>query len=84
MAARYDDIADWFDQGWTDAKAYMIVWCDEFDYEDYPAYYDDEESAQTALNTPGVQQRAMECYDLNSDKDAQMNLPRAWALKRNK
>lgn len=84
MATSYEQISEWFDMGWTDAKLYMIVWCDEYDHSDYPVYYDDEESAQLALNNPGSMQRAMECYNLEYDKDSQMNLPRAWALKRNK
>lgn len=83
MAAGYDDIAEWFDWGHSAEKAYMIVWCDMFDYDDYPAYYEDKEAAQAALDNDSDMQRAMECYDLASDRDTQLDITRAWALRRN-
>lgn len=80
-AATVHTISTWFDYGVADKAQYMIVWCDDFDYSDYPAYYPDEQSAQTALNHPSSTQRAMECYDLRTDKQEQLNLRRAWALR---
>ena len=80
-AATVSTISTWFDYGVADKAHYMIVWCDDFDYSDYPSYYPDEQSAQTALNHPSSMQRAMECYDLQADKQEQLNLRRAWALR---
>ena len=80
-AATVSTISRWFDDGVLLNRRYMIVWCDDFDYEDYPAYYPDDESAQNALDNPSSMQRAMECYDLMADKQDQLNLRRAWALR---
>lgn len=71
-------------QGKKEGKAYMIMWCDTFDYGNYASYYDNEEQAQFALDNPDSMQRAMECYDLKGDLEKQIAMPRAWALKRRK
>lgn len=80
-AASVSILNNWFDDGVKMQRRYMIVWCDDFDDEYYPAYYADDQSAQNALDNPSSMQRAMECYDLQADKQEQMNMTRAWALR---
>lgn len=81
MTTTAENIGGWFDRGVANNEAYMIVWCDTYDYEDYPAYYDSREEAQKALDKPGNMQKAMECYDLSKSKAAQLALARSWALR---
>lgn len=56
-------IRGWF-QSAKEEDQYMIVWCDSYDYSDYPAYYDSRERAQYALNNPSSMQRAMDDFAL--------------------
>lgn len=82
MGTTRTDLGNWFDQGVADDKAYMVVWCDTYDYSDYPAYYGSREDAQQALDKNGQNmQKAMECYDLRKSKAAQLALARSWALR---
>lgn len=81
-AASFSTISNWFDKGKDAGNAYMIVWCDNYDMDDYVSYHEEKEWAQWALDHPDPMQRAMECYDLKADKDTQMNMRRAWALTR--
>lgn len=75
-------IGGWFDRGVADGKAYMVVWCDTYDWSDYPAYYGTKEDAQEALDKDGQNmQKAMECYDLRKSRLAQLTQARAWALR---
>lgn len=82
MPTTQSDLGRWFDRGVADGEAYMVVWCDTFDYSDYSAYYGSREEAQQALDKDGQNmQKAMECYDLRKSKEAQMEQRRAWALR---
>lgn len=74
-------IGDWYDQGVAKGSAYMVVWCDTFDYEDYPAFYEDQEQAQRAIDNPSSMQKVMEVYDLRGDRTKQLGLSRCWALR---
>ena len=38
MGTPLSDISRWFDQGLAKGKAYLIIACDTFDYEEYPVY----------------------------------------------
>lgn len=82
MAATRAEIAGWFDRGVKEGGAYMIVWCDDYDYTDYPSFYADKDLAQKALDMPSSMQRAMECYELDPAKKAeQLAMHRCWALR---
>lgn len=81
MAATKTDLIVWFRQGVEDGYQRMIVWCDTFDYDDYPEYSDrtgqllrDYVDAKKA--NPMTQ--LMEVYDLTADMDAQMSESRAF------
>lgn len=74
-------IAAWYDEGVKDGKAYMVVWCDTYDWSDYPACFDNREETQRAINSPSSMQKVMEVYDLNGDREAQLGMYRCWALR---
>lgn len=80
MAASRSTISGWFDRGVAQGSAFLIVWCDDYDYTDYPGYYKDAEEAQKQLDSPSSMQRAMEVYDLNQPRGPQLKLSRCWAL----
>lgn len=84
MATTRAEITTWYDKGVRDGKAFMAVWCDTFDWDDYPVYYDTEEAAQKAIDNPSSMQRVMEVYDLKGNSNApddQIDSHRSWALK---
>lgn len=81
MMTTRNEIAAWYDRGAKEGKSYMVVWCDEYDWSDYPAYYDTQDEAQKAINSPSSMQRVMEVYDLNGDPVTQLGLSRCWALR---
>lgn len=84
MATTKNEIRQWFVEGVNDKKAFMAVWCDTYDYEDYPSYYDNAAEAQRAINSPGSMQKVMEVYSLTEDhqeRERQLNLHRCWALR---
>jgi hypothetical protein len=82
MTASVAEISGWYDRGVKEGAAYMIVWCDTYDWEDYPAYFTDRHDAQEALNKPASMQRAMECYDLRGDREEQLTPGTyTWALR---
>lgn len=58
----------------------MVVICDTYDHEDYPAYFDTADAARSKMKYPGDMQRVMECYDLEASKSEQMKLRRCFAL----
>ncbi len=76
MTTTSDEIRSWFDCGVKHGHAYMVVWCDTFEWSDYPAYHDTEEAAQRDVNTNGQNmKRLMEVYDLRKPRDAQIGDP---------
>lgn len=84
MATTMNMIRRWFVEGVKDKNAYMAVWCDTYDYEDYPAYYNSRREAQHAINNPSSMQKVMEVYALTSDRqvrEAQIQSHRSWALR---
>lgn len=83
MATTVDEIREWFARGVAEGAEYMIVWCDTFDYEDYPDYYPDRAATQEALNEGHLRnmQKAMEVYDLRADREEQLGMSRCWALR---
>ncbi len=84
----YDEISGWYDAGVKDNMAYMLVFCDTFDWSDFPVYAEDAAHALRILHDPtygkGNMQELMECFDLSMDKDSQMNERRAMHLPKGK
>lgn len=58
----------------------MVVLCDTFDWTDYPAYFDTEDTARRAIMHPPNMAKVMECYDLQAEKSDQMAKARSMAL----
>lgn len=80
MAATREDIEGWFKHGVNIGSRYLVVICDTYDYTDYPEYFPNEKDAIAKMRYPGELQKVMECYDLQADRETQMNAPRAMAL----
>lgn len=80
MAASREDIRNWFRRGARAGHAYMLVICDQFEWEDYPVFVDTAEEASKKKRAPGAIQKAMEIYDLRAAEDAQLAMHRCWAL----
>lgn len=79
-AATYNEIRSWFDRGAKDGRAYMVVWCDTYDYTDYPSYHDTAADARFDIAHPNSMAKVMEVYDLREDRDSQLNQRRCWSL----
>lgn len=62
------DLEEWYNRGVEDKKAYMIVVCDTFDYEDFPVYLGAGESVNAEVSkrsNASQMSRVMEVYDLS-------------------
>lgn len=74
MATTKADIRQWFERGVEEGHDYMIVVCDTFDHEDYPAYaMKNTFPAQERHYRTASMQRIMEVYDLHQDMEEQLN-----------
>lgn len=81
MAATKNDLIRWFKEGVEAGVARMVIWCDTFDYGDYPVYTNltgQELMDWTQKENGQNMKRLMEVYDLTADMDAQMNERRAF------
>jgi hypothetical protein len=79
MAATKHDLRLWFDEGQRLGAAYMIVVCDTFDWEDYPAYCLASGFAEKYRHyVCANMQKIMEVYNLSTDREKQMSERRAW------
>ena len=71
----------WFNKGVADKQHYMLVYCDTFDYGDYPVYAKDAKEFWEKLESESLSehnmQRLMEVYDLTLDRDNQLDEERA-------
>lgn len=76
------EISRWFDDGVAQKATHMIVVCDTYDHEDYPAYCtsDDHAIERHHYYTHAAMQRVMEVYDLRMDKEKQLNTHRVFNL----
>lgn len=68
-----EDIKNWYKRGIQEGKKYMIIWCDIFDYEDYPEFYDSRKGAIASRDNPEAMQKYIESYNLSEDIDVQIN-----------
>jgi len=74
------EISSWFDAGVKRGARHMLVICDSFDHEDYPAYTDTDADCRAKYEAPGSMQHVMEVYDLTADKAVQLAMPRVFNL----
>ena len=76
-------ISNWFDEGKEQQSEYMIIVCDEFDWEDYPVFVDkiNFQVKYNELDNKNMQ-KIMEVYDLQKDKEQQLNIHRVFNLPR--
>ena len=72
-----DDVKQWFDKGVADGQRFMLVYCDTYDYEDYPIYAKDAPEFWKILGSDRSMQKLMEVYDLTLNEDNQLDEPRA-------
>ena len=74
------DLRAWFEQGKRDGADYMIVVCDQFDWEDYPAFVMPEQDIHDRISYYRISpmQQIMEVYDLRQDRDEQLNEVRSF------
>ncbi len=74
MGTTKADIRRWLEAAKTKGATHLVVVCDTFDYEDFPAHVmpgeDPKERAEQERNT-GMQ-RVMEVYALHLDWEAQL------------
>lgn len=70
----------WFDRGVKDSATHMIVVCDTFDHDDYPAYVSKDENIHDRISYYRLapMQMVMEVYDLSMDRDEQLSTPRVY------
>lgn len=64
----------WFDDGVKQGATHMIIWCDTFDYEDYPEYMTTDAfgARMHVQKTNGMNMRLlMEVFNLRMDRDQQ-------------
>lgn len=81
MAATMQDIRGWFNRGVAEGSKRMVVWCDTFDWEDYPQYTDltgEDLKFYTSKENGQNMKQLMEVYDLTADRDAQLAERRAF------
>lgn len=82
MTTTRDDIRAWINRGKADGKAYMIVVCDTFDWDDFPIFVEAGADIKKAIDAERHKsmQKVMEVYDLNGDIDAQLEQRRVWSV----
>ncbi len=71
-----DDIRKWIER--EPHSKYMLVICDTFDYNDYPAFVEDDKECLETIENPGKMQKVMEVYNLSLDIETQLKESRAW------
>ncbi len=81
MAATKQDLIRWFERGKAQGSERMIIWCDTYDYDDFPEFSDltgvelqkyvDAKNGTNMLNL-------MEVYDLTAPIEPQMEVRRAY------
>lgn len=74
------EISVWFDLGIARGATHMVVVCDTFDWDDYPAYVSAHQNVHevVAQYDGKNMQKIMEVYDLRLDKEMQLSEDRAF------
>ena len=76
-----DEIREMYVRGVERNKKFMVIWCDTFDYEYYPSYYDTYEEMEKDINTEKEMRRYMESYDLTRMMEYQLRKNRNHVLE---
>ena len=75
------DIRAWFNNGRLLEASYMLVVYDSLNGVDYPVYVDEQHIERAIAETrQAPMQRIMELYNLNEDRNTQLNEERTWRL----
>jgi len=77
-AASKQKLRQWFMEGAKEGYEFMIVCCDTFSLDDYPAYTRGGLTAFKETYKRLMDDRIMEVYDLRMDIEMQMNETRAF------
>ena len=77
----YDEIKEMYLRGVEHNKKFMVIWCDTFNYEYYPSYYDTFAEMDKDMNTKKEMRIYMESYDLTRMMDYQLRKNRNHALE---
>ena len=73
MAARTSTIRDWFEKGVEQGKTHMVVYCDTFDWEDFPVYCESAEAARKLHAAPNANMETIEeIYNLSGNMEEQL------------
>jgi len=66
-----------FELGKRNGCSYLVMVCDQFEWEDYPVYVDADEDIFDCISyyRHSPMQQIMGVYDLNQDRDEQLNSP---------
>lgn len=81
MAASREGLELWFNMGLGGGWKRMIVWCDTYDFEDYPEYTDttgQDLREYTSSENGKNMKKLMEVYDLTAPLEPQMAERRAF------
>jgi hypothetical protein len=81
MTTSKDEIRSWLEEGQLLGATHMIVFCDDWDYLNFPVYvYEGQEAKQIMEDRMGKDPmlRIMECYSLAMDLATQLHEQRAW------
>ncbi len=83
MSASQLALRAWFNDGRAMNAAYMLVVYDSLSGDDFPVFTTEETVLTEARSaTIAAHNRIMEVYDLNEDRDVQLNEGRTWRLPR--
>lgn len=77
-AATKEDLRRWFEEGVRDGGEFMIVFCDTYEWKDYPVYTKGGLEGFKKEYKRVMCSRIMEVYDLNIDIETQMREKRAF------
>lgn len=80
MAASKSWIGECFDTGKSMAKTHLIIVCDTFNHDDYQVYVGPDQDVHKVVREclEAEMQRVMEVYNLNMDKESQLQQARAF------
>ena len=78
MAATKEDLSKWFEEGVKDGDEFMIIFCDTYEWEDYPAYTKGGLEGFKKEYKRLMGSQIMEVYNLKMDMFRQMAEKRAF------
>lgn len=82
MSGSRENLLEWLERGKRAGDKYLIVVSDNWDYEYFPVFAKDRELARMFLDRYQGERHmeVMETYDISADWNAQLSLPRSWAI----